>query len=117
MSAHANDLRHWYAESLRESTILGAGVATGRLTAALEPGRYAVRHRVPVTAVTVWLRQGDATVTAAAAVPSTPFDFSVLGSNVLCTVIVADDSNAFFAALTNAGTVDLVFTKISRDRK
>jgi len=36
---------------------------------------------------------------------------------VLCTVIVADDSNAFFAALTNAGTVDLVFTKISRDRK
>lgn len=117
MSAHANDLRHWYAESLRESTILGATSATGRLAAGLAPGRYAVRHRVPVTAVTVWLRQGEGTVDAAVAAPSTPFDFSVLGSNLLCTVIVTDDSNGFFAAITNAGTVDLVFTKISRDRK
>ncbi len=124
MAAHADDLRYFYAETLGDTLILSAS-NTSSATPALAPGRYRVRYRNVSGAAQVWLRQGNAaTITAAAAVPSTPFDLGGAASGELFLTMVRGnsatgglDDGAFLAAITNAGTVDVVVTKISRGKR
>ncbi len=135
MSAHADDLRHWYAEDLGDSRELALSNTTAALTK-LEPGRYIVRVRSVATAVDLWLRFGDEDVVAATAVPST--HFSVGGTiltaadqralnEVLMRFIVRRSpgydgrktakSRVAIAGILDAGTAVLVVTKVSRDRE
>lgn len=126
MSAHAADLRHFYAETLgvtQEVALSGASARSG----VLEPGRYIVRVRGLATGVRLWLRQGDVTISAATSAPSTPFE---LGGTVLDAASVRslnepllslivrgpDAKDNHLAGILNAGTATLVLTKVSRDR-
>jgi len=124
MSANSTDLRHISAEVLGETVITAMSNSSAR-TAELVPGRYCARVRTVSTAATLWLRQGNSAVSAAAAAPSTPFEVSgtvvtavsVRALNeVLFTFIVrgGEANDGHLAGITNAGTLDLVITKVSR---
>ena len=117
MSAKASDLASYYGESLVGFAEAIAATNGGvRNANALERGRYAIRYRAVAGSTTVWLRQGGADVTATAAYPNHPFDFALAPDGRLATVIVAQpDRDGFFAAITNAGTVEIVLERISRE--
>lgn len=122
MSAHADDLRHVYAESLGPSEIVAAGVASAK-TSVLPPGRYAVRVRNVAGAALAWFAQGEqSAITATAAVPSTPFDIGgtiltaadrVALAKPLFTTVVRNGQG--IAVILDAGTASVIVTKISRD--
>ena len=129
MSAAADDLRYYYGETLGRTVELASGSgASARLAAALEPGRYIIRVRVPGAATGLWLRQGGSAVDAAAAAPSTFFHmgvtdlgflniplatFMVRGASPTAPQASADD---FIAAFGVAAAVTLQITKVSRGK-
>lgn len=73
MSAHADDLRHYYAEELGNTIQLTAPNGSDGVTPELEQGRYAVRIIDFGGATDVWIRQGTSSDAAAAAAPSTRY--------------------------------------------
>lgn len=124
MAAHANDLRHFYAEHLGDTVEVTLSAASAR-SIELPPGRYIVRVRGVTTAVRLWLRQGGSTVVATASAPSTPFEIggsvtdaaSVRALNApLCSIIVAGAGSRYVAGILDAGSATLVLTKVSRDK-
>lgn len=125
MSAHADDLRYFYAEHLGDTVEVSASNVTA-VTAALSPGKYMVRVRTAAGGAEVaWFRQGSqATVTAAAAVPSTPYVIGGttttaadqrLQNGVLFTFMVRGSLDGL-AVILDAGTAIVSVTKISRDK-
>ena len=126
MSAHADDLRYFYAEDLGDSEEVSASGVTAK-TAVLTPGRYVVRVRsVAGGATTAWFRQGvQADVVAASAVPSAPFIIGGttttaadqrLQNEVLFTFMVRASGKTGLAVILNAGTATVTVTKVSRDK-
>lgn len=124
MSAAADDLRYFYAENLGDAEIKSAD-GTGIEFKDLVPGRYAVRYRTVAGSTVVWVKQteqGDTTLLNVA--PATPFDIATNG--LLFTFMVRGVSPSAQQAnvtkprnrltfRTNAGTVDIVVTRISRE--
>ncbi len=129
MSAHADDLRYYYSETLGRMTELTAGNGSSvRLTVALEPGRYAVRVRDWSTATGLWLRQGGDAVDAAAAAPSTFFWVPTddgLNNAPLTHIMVRGASpggdkgsvDDYVAAFGVGGAVAVQLTKVSRGKR
>ena len=124
MSAHADDLRHFYAEHLGETVevSLASGAAAANAEE-LPPGRYLVKVRAISGAALLWLRQKaedeNPLRNATAAAPSTPFPLGAGTSAALgepiATVIVRPGTGVF-SGILDAGTATLVLTKVSRNR-
>jgi hypothetical protein len=124
MSADATDLRFHFAEHLGDSEVLTASavVAASRR---LLPGRYRVRFLgVAGGATRLWVRQGAfGGVVAAAVMPSTPFDLTISPYAEFTTMArpgAVDNANARpgtdgLSFITDAGTVTVVITRISRE--
>jgi hypothetical protein len=131
MSAHADDLRYFYAEVLgRMNQVTGSAGASVR-SAALEPGRYMVRVVDWAGGTDIWVRQGGSTVVAAASAPSTRFIVPpVLGlvnepvfymhvrgtSPGVTTAAAAASADDYLAVWAVGGNVLVQITKISRGR-
>ena len=121
MSAHADDLRYFYSEALGATVLLSVSTVSA-VTPELEPGRYRVRYLDMAGATKLWLRQGDSdSLAATAAVPSTPFALPAAQGELFITTARATtgggpNKGSFIAALTDAGTLTLVLTKISRGK-
>lgn len=113
MPAHADDLRHFYAETLGAAQLVAAVTgAAVKVAAALPPGRYQVRFYNVVGASIVWCRQGPfATVVATKAVPSTPIEVSVTPRPTF-TVMSRNELDGL-SFITDAGTCSVAITKIS----
>ena len=119
MAAHADDLRHWYGEHLGASEIVaasGVSAPTGKLS----PGRYMIHFNTPAGAALCWVRQGKfvagTPVVATAAAPSTPLDLSLARLPAIFIIIAPDQKSDQLAFITDAGTVNAVVTKVSRDK-
>lgn len=125
MSAHADDLRTFYAEHIGESVLVPVTVAPTPLAEKLPPGRYLLHTRTVAGASTLWIRQGaygevqEATDDA----PSTPLDLAESPRPRMTFMVrpagrgnAAASSKATdgFSFRTNAGTVTVVLTRISR---
>lgn len=127
MAAHADDLRHRYAEHIGPSIVL-AGVASGgstELPDPLPPGRYLLHTQDVAGAAKLWVRQGPhgKVPAATAAAPNTPIDLTEdprLKLPLMAkpagkgagTELKATDGLSF---ITDAGTVTVVLTRISRE--
>lgn len=126
MSAHADDLRHYYAEHIGPSVVLaavGSGVAVA-LPAKLVPGRYMITTQTVAGAALLWIRQGAFGVlpAAVAAAPCTPVDLAEIPRQKLTFMVRPDASGNRggqsiatdgLSLITNAGTVTVVITRIS----
>ena len=113
MAAHADDLRHYFAERIGRSEVY-AGVASGAETVAepLLPGRYRLHTLAVAGAALLWVRQGEAgKVTAVAAAPSTPIDLAESPRSQL--VFMVKPSTTGLAFITDAGSVTVVVSRIS----
>lgn len=129
MSADADSLRYVYGETLGASQTKTADSATG-VVFDLDSGRYLVRYRSVVTAAVIWAQQGviDMLPAIAKGDPSTPFDvgsvetfghmFITQVKRVAVSIGEADQvkSRSRLAFITDAGTADIVVTKISQGR-
>lgn len=129
MSAHADDLRYFYAEDLGATVQLaaGAGVSTP-LPTGLESGRHALRILDYGGGTDVWVVQGPAGLVAAASAPAMRFlahtDTGLLNLPVLVFMVRASgrganpaeqrDHLAFFVTGGTGATIQI--TKVSRDR-
>jgi hypothetical protein len=121
MSAHADDLRHFYSETLGISQTVAADAVGAKKTTALEKGRYLVQFHTLAGGVNiVWCRQGpQASVLAAAAAPSTPMEVGTPPRPTLTLMVSSnkpiegDDGLSF---LCDAGTCSVTVTKISRGK-
>ncbi len=116
MSAHADDLRHFYAEHLGVSETLAVVAGSSVENAEkLPPGRYMISFTVVAGAAICFVRQsafgGDG---ATQGDPSTPFD---LGEDPKPRfyLMVKPGRTDQLSFRTDAGTVNAVITKISRD--
>ena len=112
MAANADDLRDFYATELGDSILLSASASA--VQAALSSGRYAVRYRSIAGAATIWARQGD---TAAAAAPSTPHDvalFNAASGHLFTTNVRGTGVKQTLSFVLDAGTAQIVITRISR---
>lgn len=127
MSAHATDLRYFYAETIGATTAVSA--ASGSATALaepLEPGRYALRVLGYGGGTAIWVRQGPfGDVTAAAAAPATQFvastDAIVLNAPLITFMVRGDnlgnpskDNGLSFFSVGGISAVQI--TKVSRDK-
>lgn len=118
MSAEADDLRYYYAETLGDSETLtaNAGGAT-KNGSSLTPGRYLIQFHTVAGAALVWCRQGPfASVAAAAASPSTPFGVSAPPYPVFSLIVKPNQGLDGLSFITDAGTCDVTITKISRGK-
>lgn len=116
MSAHGDDLRHFYAEHLGVSETLDvvAGSSVENVEK-LPPGRYMVQFHTVSGAAICFVRQSKfGGAVAAQGDPSTPFD---LGEDPKPRfyLIVRPGRTDQLSFRTDAGTVNAVITKISRD--
>ena len=114
MVAHADDLRHFYAEHLGDSeTVAAVTGATKKVVDPLTKGRYLIQfHTLAGGVAIVWCRQGPhASVVAAKAAPSTPMEVNTPPRPTL-TVMVREGSDGL-AFITDAGTCSVTITKIS----
>lgn len=116
MSAHADDLRYFYAAKLGNATefaVTDAG--STKVPEALTPGRYLV-YPIDLSG-RVWVRQGAFdSVTAAAAIPSTPMDAdSIKAFEVVVRGGESDDDGIAAIGATGASCTMMV-VKISRGR-
>lgn len=124
MAAHADDLRHWYAEHIGPSYIVPVGLAA-TASPQLPPGRYLI-HTINLGGATqLWIRQGafgfvqDATAGA----PSTPLDLTETPRPQLTFMSKGSGSGAGterkatdgLSLIAVGGTVDVVLTRISRE--
>jgi hypothetical protein len=131
MSAHADDLRHWYAEHIGPSIVL-AGVGDGAAVPApkLPPGRYLVHTMDVAAAGQLWIQQsaydddaGAPLKAAVAAAPSTPIDLTEDTREKYRTMAkpagtgqgAARKATDGLSFITDAGTVTVVITRISRE--
>lgn len=125
MSAHADDLRHFYAEHIGASLVLAVGSgAAVNLPEALTPGRYLIHTMDVAGAAKLWFKQGPfgmPDVTAAA--PATPIDLAE-ATRAKYTLMAKPQGRGAGAEgkntdglsfITDAGTVNVVVTRISRD--
>lgn len=115
MAANAEDLRLFYAAHLGDTQVVNATVAPAKVT--LTPGRYRVRYRNVTGALRIWAVQGLADAVATAAPPSTPFDiaqFDNVAGDMFVTHTRGTDSANTLSFRTDAGTADIVITRISR---
>ncbi|MCZ6868098.1 MAG: hypothetical protein O7G84_01180 [Gammaproteobacteria bacterium] len=127
MAANADDLKHFYAERIGISVILSVGdAASVPLAAPLAPGRYRLSTKVVAGGATLlWVRQGPfaGLPDAVAAAPLLPID--LLEDPRFKPIFIArppgqgnvgpataSDGLTF---ITDAGTVDVVITRISAD--
>ncbi len=114
MVAHADDLRHFYSETLGASeTVAAVTGAPTKVAAALTKGRYLVQfHTLAGGVAIVWCRQGPfASVVAAKAAPSTPMEVNTPPRPTLTLMVRGDTDGLSF--ITDAGTCSVTITKIS----
>lgn len=125
MAANADDLRHFYAERIGATIVISVGTASAPLLAPLAPGRYRLSTIAVAGATLLWIRQGafESLPDAIAGPPLMPID---LGEDPRFKPIfiarppgqgntspgLATDGLKF---ITDAGTVDVVITRISAD--
>lgn len=123
MSAHADDLRYFYAEHLGGSVEVSLSNVAAANAEELTPGRYQIRVRNIVGAATLWLRQKGEDEqplrVATAATPTTPFPLgagtrAALGEPIA--VVIVRPGTGFFSGILDAGTASLILTKVSRSR-
>ncbi len=128
MAANADDLSHYYAEHIGVSVIVAVTDTAGGLAAALAPGRYRLSTLNVVGATELWINQGpfDADVPvklAVAAAPSAPIDLAEDPRQKLEFMVrpagkgagAARKATDGLSFITDAGTVDVVLTRISRE--
>ncbi len=126
MAANGDDLKHFYAERIGDSIVVSASAVSAGLPAALAPGRYRLSTlNVAGGATALWVRQGPHAnlQNAQAAAPNTPID--LLENPRFKPIFIArppgqGNVRGFTASdgltfITNAGTVDVVITRISAD--
>jgi len=135
MAAHGDDERYFYSEHLGASVAVTGSAGSPIRSVALEKGRYMLRVVDYDGASAVWVRQGNSTVVAAAAVPSTIFvpptdagflngalfTFMVRGLSPAPTAAPAaaagGSADDFISIFQVGGTsADIQITKISRDK-
>jgi hypothetical protein len=125
MSAHADDLRHWYAEHIGPSIIIAVGsVGEAVLPERLPPGRYLLHTKDVVTATELWINHGPfgAVRVATAAAPATPIDLTEDPRPKLAFMAKPPGRGAGterkstdgLSMITDAGSVNVVITRISR---
>lgn len=130
MSADAEDLKYHFAEDLGVCEIKAASAAAASLAKfVLAPGRYLISYRTIAGAATIWAKlsyAADPDEAEAAAPAAVPHDVALRPDQRLFTVIIRQapfqrpgevdatlNRNTLFFR-TNAGTADIVVTKISR---
>jgi hypothetical protein len=130
MSAEADDLRYFYSEVLgRTITVTAAAAGSTQVVAkageGLEPGRYMLRVLDYGGGTSIWVRQGDKDVVAAAAVPSTQFmastDVAALNARLFTFTVRgtnndSPDADNFIAVFPVGGNARVQITKISRGK-
>lgn len=116
MSAHGDDLRHWYAEHLGASETLPVVAGSSVENAAkLPPGRYMVQFNTVSGAAICFVRQSEfGGAVAAQSDPSTQFDLGEDPKPRFYLMVKPGVSDQL-SFRTDAGTVNAVITKISRD--
>ena len=126
MSAHADDLRHWYAEHIGPSVVLAAvGSAAAVPSGKLASGRYLLHVQdVAGGATKLWVRQGPDSnkPIAVAAAPATPIDlledpihkFPFMAKPAGEGAGAAQKATDSLSFITDAGTITVVLTRISR---
>lgn len=122
MSAHGDDLRYFYSEHVGDAQVLAVTNVTTP-SAKLDPGRYLIQfNTVAGGATKVWVRQGKfGEVVAAAAAPSTALDLTENPKPRIFTMVRPGGGDTTpptdgLSFITDAGTVNAVITKVSRDR-
>lgn len=118
----ADNERYFFAETLGSTQIKSVDSVSG-VNFELEPGRYLVRYRNIAGAAVLWFsqRSPDESAVLAKAAPNAPFDLA--GSGVLFITQVPRlmpsigeqvKARSRISCITDAGTVDVVVTKISQ---
>lgn len=117
MSAHGDDLRYYYAEHFGPTQVTAASAVSSALTERLTPGRYLLQfNTVAGGATLVWVKQGAfGSVAATAAAPSMPIDLTENPKPRFFFMVRPGIEADGLAFITNAGTVNAVVTKVSRD--
>ncbi len=122
MAAHGDDLRHFYSERIGDSIVVAVGAVSVALAEALTPGRYMLHTLDVAGASALWVRQGPfgEVPDAVAAAPNTPIDLledSRLKLNIMARPpgqgTVATPATNGLKFITDAGTVNVVITRIS----
>jgi hypothetical protein len=124
MSAHADDLRYFYAETIGDTieVTAGTGVSTPLSDEALSPGRYMLRCLDYDGATELWVRQGPhGEVEAAASAPSMKFNGNTdphdLNRELLFFMVRGgEDAANQLAFFSVGGDAVIQVTKVSRDK-
>jgi len=113
MAANADDLRDFYASAQGDSVLLAVAAGSPEQIT-LPAGRYRVRYRSVSGAATIWAKQGGEI--AAAAAPSTPYDIALFaaGGDLFTVNVRGSGSGQALSFLADAGSVQIVITRISR---
>ena len=117
MVAHADDLRHFYAEVLgRSETVAAVTGSATKVAAPLENGRYLIQfHTLAGGVAIVWCSQGPhGSVAATKAAPSTPMEVDTPPRPTLTVMVRSGLDGLSF--ITDAGTCSVTVTKISRGK-